>query len=404
MNPELPKTVRDALASGAASAHPSVDMLAAFVEDALRGAELQKVTDHLSRCVECREVVFLTSSLGEGKGAIIPAIAASASREQYTPATQAPAALTPVPAQPTAQPRRRWEFRIGWVVPITAVAVVVVAGVLLYRRWEASRPAPEFAAAVSSSAIEATPPREQTATTALQSEAQVPATKPAQKPATGAAQRTIVAKSASKMAEVGSSPIRVQESASALSTEDKLQAAANEPTAPAVAGQVQSEQPKTSAAPPAPAPAPGPSITLQDARGLSGAFSSHAKSPSARLSMSPSVAQRAVTPSTWRISSDGQLEHFTQGAWTRALADEPTVFRAVAVVGNSVWAGGSSSTLLHSSDAGQHWDHVALPPTGHQESDSIVSIRFEDSQHGIIATQSGQVFATSDGGANWAKQ
>ena len=62
MNENIPKPILDALAREATPAdHPSADVLAAFVEHALGEAEKQSVTDHLARCGECREIVFLAS-------------------------------------------------------------------------------------------------------------------------------------------------------------------------------------------------------------------------------------------------------------------------------------------------------------------------------------------------------
>ena len=66
MNQELPNSLREALARQAAGdAHPSSDVLTAFVEHSLPSRESQRITDHLAKCADCREVVFLASAAVE---------------------------------------------------------------------------------------------------------------------------------------------------------------------------------------------------------------------------------------------------------------------------------------------------------------------------------------------------
>ena len=81
------------------------------------------------------------------------------------------------------------------------------------------------------------------------------------------------------------------------------------------------------------------------------------------------------------------------------LADQPTTFHVVSVVGNNVWAGGSSGTLFHSSDSGETWSKQPLAG----ETGTIVSINFSDAAHGIITTDGGARWSTSDGGVTWIK-
>jgi len=109
--------------------------------------------------------------------------------------------------------------------------------------------------------------------------------------------------------------------------------------------------------------------------------------------------------SQWRLSPDGHLEHLTApGSWTPVLADQPTTFHVVSVVGSNVWAGGSGGALFHSRDGGQNWSQVALASLSGAESGTIVAIRFSDAEHGVVTTDGGAQWSTSDGGASWKKE
>ena len=107
----------------------------------------------------------------------------------------------------------------------------------------------------------------------------------------------------------------------------------------------------------------------------------------------------------WRVTSDGHLEHSTaSGTWTPVLADQAAKFHAVSVVGDNVWAGGSGGVLFHSTDGGQTWNKNQLSEAANVETGSIVSIRFSDEQRGVVTTDAGARWNTSDGGATWTKE
>src|SRR5271166_4673553 len=121
MNRELPKPLQDALArQTAGEVHPSPDLLTAFAEHSLPNRESQRVTDHLARCADCREVVFLASSaveepVGEEQewmpadaiSRLSPALRAQMKMKTATPSAGS-AGLT------RAQSRRRWILRWAW--------------------------------------------------------------------------------------------------------------------------------------------------------------------------------------------------------------------------------------------------------------------------------------------------
>lgn len=80
------------------------------------------------------------------------------------------------------------------------------------------------------------------------------------------------------------------------------------------------------------------------------------------------------------------------------------VFRSVSAWDSEVWAGGSSAMLYHSADSGTHWTRVLPSSSGATLTGDITSIEFSDSQHGRIATSSGEVWITSDDGQTWRRQ
>jgi hypothetical protein len=55
----VPKVVVKRLQSPAAESHPDADLLTAFAEQSLGGAERDRIVEHLARCGDCREVVSL---------------------------------------------------------------------------------------------------------------------------------------------------------------------------------------------------------------------------------------------------------------------------------------------------------------------------------------------------------
>ncbi len=100
--PEIPKSARELLARQTApEVHPSPDLLNAYVEQALSGAEKDNVTEHLAACADCRDVVFLASQSQEQEEEVELPFVATATRAQ-----QAMDAM-PLPACPRRR-HRRW--------------------------------------------------------------------------------------------------------------------------------------------------------------------------------------------------------------------------------------------------------------------------------------------------------
>ena len=108
----VPKIVVKRLQWPAAESHPDADLLTAFAEHSLTGAERDHVVEHLAQCGDCREVVSL--------------------------------ALPPqVEVQALADSSGNW-FRgtllrgsaLRWVAVSAGVVVIVSVGTLQYRRQQ----------------------------------------------------------------------------------------------------------------------------------------------------------------------------------------------------------------------------------------------------------------------------
>jgi Putative zinc-finger len=136
MNPELPKPMLDALARETAPVdHPSADALAAFVERTLASEENRQITEHLARCGDCRETVFLASGATE-----------ESEVEQRELVAAAAAQIT---LQPATEAARSWARRLAWAMPVAA-GFLIAAGVLVWRQAQRSRQGVELATKVES--------------------------------------------------------------------------------------------------------------------------------------------------------------------------------------------------------------------------------------------------------------
>jgi len=359
MNRQLPKPIKEALARQAAGdVHPSADALTAFVEHSLPQRESQRVTEHLAQCADCREVVFLASNaMEEPSGAEQKLAAATATRLGW----------------------RRW-----WVwVPAIAAALVIV-GIVSQPLFKPGQP--ERAVAVkglppgppnTQQPVTAAPARESESQPLLNSSAKIEAEKPTAKARVRTKQEkpdanlteTVIADNIPREGPATPTPVAVPKSVSPSS--EALGIAA------------------------VPVPAAPTHNTFVGGEGQGASSFVAGTRPQAML--------RAASGAHgfWRVTSDGHLEHATTpGNWTPVLTDQPATFRVVSVVGNNIWAGGSGGALFHSSDGGQNWSKQPLAA----DAGAIVSIRFSDAEHGVVITDGGSQWGTSDGGVTWTKE
>jgi hypothetical protein len=391
MNPELPNPMLDALAREAApAAHPSPDVLTSFVERSLSGDEKQQVTDHLARCAECREIIFLASNASHEPVAEMEEdehLVAAMGRRASVFAARAPAAEAMTTVQLAEKPQRKWFPRLIWGVPVAAT-VAVIAGLLVQQRIGPSRPTPQLA----SNEVRNIPPP--------QAMPRPMASPPA---AVAAPVKPVLAK-----------PTRPDHTKSApSSTYDAMAVVAEQPEA--AEGEAKSELPvhvnsfRGTPAAPLGGPVISPERAVASARALGTPIAGAAgarNGATGQLFAAPQVsndAAKALHP-RWRITAEGQLEQSTPFGWTRALPDKTAIFRVVSVVGNHIWVGGNGGALFHSNDGGQTWSQVALTSSSGGETSDIVSIRFDDPQNGMVIAESGSRYLTADGGSTWSRQ
>jgi hypothetical protein len=374
MNQKVPKPIVDALAREAApGAHPAADVLTAFVERTLTGGEQQRVTDHLARCSECREIVFL---------------AGNASEEPVAQEQELVAAVRVSPAAAISALPLRWAPRLLWAVPVAAA--LLVGGFLVWQPSTAVRPETQLASKAMSPAPE--PPMVETQRAIASPPAPEPSPmKPGQEnPARAASARNVPLNSADTLAmesspsKAGSQPPQRERTAAREANPGQATIAIGAPT---TAG----------------------ASAVSNVTSFASSESEREKlanTPTGQLLLTPRVTKSAlgVVHPQWRVTAEGRLEHFTHGAWAPVLANQSTTFRVVAEVANNVWAGGDDGVLFRSSDGGQHWSRVALATPNAAETSAIISIRFDDQQHGTVMAESGSQWVTSDGGTTWTRQ
>lgn len=172
---------------------------------------------------------------------------------------------------------------------------------------------------------------------------------------------------------------------------------------------------------PAPAPTTAPAVAQLPVMGRSTTDLTPAQtSQSVEVTAaSPNVQSEVATPSTlqitgmsrapailsrWRLGKDHQLERFTvaDSKWQSTNLDGQPELHALFFSGPNVWVGGKGGVLMHSADAGEHWQRVTASHDGTVVTDDIVAIDFKDFQHGHFKTDKKKVWITSNGGQTWA--
>ncbi len=116
--------------------------------------------------------------------------------------------------------------------------------------------------------------------------------------------------------------------------------------------------------------------------------------------LAPSVASGLG----WAISRGGEvLRSIGAGLWQAVPLVPGVHFRALAQVGDNIWAGGRADQLFFSPDHGAHWRAVRLPRLGAHPA-PLQSIAFYDAHHGTVMSRDGRVWITSDGGTTWTAE
>src|SRR5271170_134658 len=400
----LPKLVVKRLQSPIADSHPDADLLTAFAERSLAGAERDHLVEHLARCGDCREVVSL--------------------------------ALPPqLDAQPVAHSSENWFHwpllrGSAWRWSAVAAGVVLIAsiGVMQLRRQQGS----EFSMVIEGKQGLYTPapgprPSSQQAIPAIGMQKDALATPHVQ---------TTENRRARSAAGQNPTPARIPqtgERAEALAqsqVQDQLIQNKAAEQSPAYANRVDKAKPALQQGSPAMAPAPSlhtdptllkgppaPRWTISAGGGLQRSSDGGKTWLDVNVAVDDSALDRpqktqmttveAQADSSSEAQPGAQAEGKKQADFkAKQSAVAPTIFRALSVSSNAaeVWAGGSGGTLYHTVDAGTSWARVLPSATDPVLTGDILSIQFSDPRNGTITTSTGEVWTTPDDGRTWQKQ
>jgi Photosynthesis system II assembly factor YCF48/Putative zinc-finger len=443
----LPKIARERLQASAASDHPDADLLTAFAEHALPERERSQVADHLSRCLDCRQVLVLSS----------PEVGAALS-----PALQSKLIPQPRPGL-FSWPVLRWGALAACVVVISAAGLLLTQHTSHKYAQTAKAPEPEkiqvpteelsrnvpSAITTPSSvpgapeqtldlyakqdlrAFSNTPPAvanrkkfltlpeeraSKTADTLLALSPGFEVKREAEKPsiaAAGAAPSRADADQSSTAQAVPATPQPLAKDRIAADEKVEYQPSNKEDvrnqvgivsetvevTAPAPTLQTETASVASNAAPKKTRDEAESKAALAGRR-VSNELAATAATTSGRLLM------RDVSSAKWTLSPDGLPQRsFDSGkTWEKMQVDHHTGFRALSAQGMDVWVGGLAGALYHSSDVGMHWTRI-IPATANTSLTSdIITMNFRDPLRGTLTTANQETWSTSDGGKTWQKE
>jgi hypothetical protein len=326
--------------------HPDENLLAAFAEKALTGAQRESVLSHLSGCARCRNIVFLAQE--------------SAAQPQA------------VPQIPELPARRRW-MRWQAATAVAWVLALLVGAALLWHRRENAPPPNEQAIVHPSAPPALAPPQKnaqeqaapampiapirQAVTGQMAAELKSPETRKK-----SVAQLSKELPQAAPEAEMRAQSFIAppagapeQQAAIAHSELRSILVPRREPV-PQPTEQVTVQQ-SPAAAKLAPAPPPGivtASNQLAATQSVTVSVSSQAPAPS--VSAGPQISVSSGLPQ-FSIKK-GKLERLDAGGYKAVALPAGTQARSVAAYANVILVLTKQRTLYRSIDSGEHWSPV----------------------------------------------
>jgi hypothetical protein len=430
----LPKIVRQRLQAGARpGAHPQADLLTAFAEKTLSERERTRVIQHLSRCEDCRAVVFLSA-----------------------------------PQQASDQIVGRIPSRAGWLSWPSlrwgaALACVVVVGTAVTLRLQDRNSSPFYQKAARQRAQEIAAnsmpaPSDELDGTHSPSAHLKYAPAPASESREADKKKLVGENEAparpTPKAMTATPKMRMQFDHSrqihedavgedAIGTSGTIGGASGAMTvAPATAnlsedanvtvesanGQTQGAAFQNSSAPASPrettaVQADSSVVTVESKNGATakskdspqtetpsqGSNMRDLKSPArtGALTRNPATYSNMKTDMLaprWMLTGGTLQRSWDAGnTWESVAVADKVSFQTFAAVASEVWAGGANGVLYHSPDAGRHWTQVIPLSNGASLTAGIIHIEFVDPQKGKVTTVSGEIWTTSDSGKTWQK-
>ena len=448
---EVPKIVRERLRVVVSpDQHPDANLLSAFAEGALPEREKATLTEHLARCGQCRDVVSLALPESESLE-IVPV----ARRSWLTwPALRwgfALAGIAAITALGVLQYRQK-ASSVTTAMRVSAPSVAISEDKQTIPAAPASSEPTKESSAQKPSDVTALNLRDDVARNQVNADQSYTAANPPPPHVLERKRGNLVGGPLAQSAMKNTPAPQEQQQAQSNSprTFAKQENAAGDPSAAPSAqaldaqdsiGQLDAKA--ASAVNSAPAkvdkakPAVGGAESARTQYGVAAAKAAPS-APPASISLDKMQLVNATPTSLprWTINSGGALQRSFDGgaSWQdvsvlagsavmNAGVSTETVeirekdaakkmmksqagpqFRALAVNGAEVWAGGANTTLFHTSDAGAHWARVLPSDAGVSLTGDVVSITFPDSQHGRITTSTNEAWSTEDSGQTWRKQ
>lgn len=363
------KLVSEALRKDATGAHPDPNLLTAFAEKVLPRKERDSMLQHLAACPDCRETVYLAAPHSDD-------------------------------AQTVVQPPHRFRLLIRWGAAAASVAILAVMFGGRYTARKLAAPAPVQVAAEQQPREFDRLPSSNQATPMRQGTRSAPA-RPLEKHMTARPEARLRFDESGQVHVAPPSPApqtfstQPENKKEALADSKNLnrRVAADRDLAAANAIKSTNE-----------------SLAVSGSAGALAKDGELKRVPAAQNAPAAgydavSAIDKVAVPQ-WRLAREGGIERSIDSGktWNPVSVAAGAVLKALSASGGSVWTGGKDGALFHSPNAGADWVQVHPEFAGQKLAGDITRINFSDPLNGAVYTESGETWATSDGGSSWSRK